>query len=704
MNHIKYSNMTSAISVNPANMHVSTKIDEFVIERAGFPKMEIKKYNDSYYMIKTDCRDEWINKINIYSKLKKISENDILRLISHFISTSENLMSDLEIKIRNNKINTNELLIMTFINCQEKCFKNNIIIELINNDVSKWTITFENKISMCLTFDMIKFPNEHPNLLQIQPHKIYEKLTDKISKSKLFTTIQWNKSFNIYDLIMSLKQIITEYGQRYIMDEYDGCMKQSVDELCTILTISSSYLNIDNIFDSVFLKKDDRESETSNASHERQPVKKQINRGTGYDSQHIHDDWDVSIINTKMSEQNGKIITCLDNILTQFKRVSERDFEYLSTKTFIDCIILILDNTLASRGSEKNTIESVMIMSNIISILQNIGEKYFESISQYKLCGKTLLDVIIKISNGIEKTSYYFLKNKIDDIKNIIINASKNFEQKQLQLRTIAKSKSQSEEYEEKMSEYKFGETDIIGKRYHYSGVIKSKTDVLLKANIEHIMTEYNALSSDLPIQFDASIFVRIDPECMNAMRTIITGPKDTPYENGCFVFDIHLPNNYPNKCPEIQFMNHGGKRFNPNLYENGKVCLSLIGTWGNNEHKGESWNPKTSTIFQLLLSIQSQILIEEPWRNEPGRYSSNDERSKMEIKKYNTFIEGYTFRYAIIELIQNSESLYGSEISTIVKEHFKRKKNTILEKYCNMTLPENKQYFQSYKHIIENL
>jgi hypothetical protein len=34
--------------------------------------------------------------------------------------------------------------------------------------------------------------------------------------------------------------------------------------------------------------------------------------------------------------------------------------------------------------------------------------------------------------------------------------------------------------------------------------------------------------------------------------------------------------------------------RFNPNLYINGKVCLSLLGTWS-----GPSWNPKTSTLLQ---------------------------------------------------------------------------------------------------------
>lgn len=45
--------------------------------------------------------------------------------------------------------------------------------------------------------------------------------------------------------------------------------------------------------------------------------------------------------------------------------------------------------------------------------------------------------------------------------------------------------------------------------------------------------------------------------------------------------------------------------RFNPNLYNCGKVCLSLLGTWS-----GPGWDPKTSTLLQVLISIQSLIMV----------------------------------------------------------------------------------------------
>lgn len=38
--------------------------------------------------------------------------------------------------------------------------------------------------------------------------------------------------------------------------------------------------------------------------------------------------------------------------------------------------------------------------------------------------------------------------------------------------------------------------------------------------------------------------------------------------------------------------------QFNPNLYNCGKVCLSLLGTWSGGQ--GESWDPQASSAFQV--------------------------------------------------------------------------------------------------------
>ena len=62
---------------------------------------------------------------------------------------------------------------------------------------------------------------------------------------------------------------------------------------------------------------------------------------------------------------------------------------------------------------------------------------------------------------------------------------------------------------------------------------------------------------------------------------------------------------------------NSGGLRLNPNLYESGKICLSLLNTWTG--AGSEVWSPGTSTILQVLLSLQALVLNEKPYFNEAG-------------------------------------------------------------------------------------
>jgi len=66
----------------------------------------------------------------------------------------------------------------------------------------------------------------------------------------------------------------------------------------------------------------------------------------------------------------------------------------------------------------------------------------------------------------------------------------------------------------------------------------------------------------------------------MDFARTMITGPVDTPYSRGCFVFDVYFPSNYPNVPPLVKLITtgNGTVRFNPNLYADGKVMRGFLG------------------------------------------------------------------------------------------------------------------------------
>ncbi|KAI0598953.1 ubiquitin-conjugating enzyme/RWD-like protein [Biscogniauxia sp. FL1348] len=155
---------------------------------------------------------------------------------------------------------------------------------------------------------------------------------------------------------------------------------------------------------------------------------------------------------------------------------------------------------------------------------------------------------------------------------------------------------------------------------------------------MKRLVTELSTLRTSLP----EGIYICHGSSRLDIMKVLIIGPKATPYEHGFFQFDLFCPADYPNSPPKMAFKNTNGGlvRFNPNLYEDGKICLSLLGTWS-----GEPWNPKHSTILQVLVSIQSMILCQEPWYNEPGREMTKDNGMST---RYNNQIRFFTIDIVI--------------------------------------------------------
>lgn len=137
---------------------------------------------------------------------------------------------------------------------------------------------------------------------------------------------------------------------------------------------------------------------------------------------------------------------------------------------------------------------------------------------------------------------------------------------------------------------------------------------------LKRIQKEHRILSSSLP----SGIYVRTWESRLDVFRALIVGPRGTPYEHAPFVVDLRVPPNYPASPPEAFFHSWTaatGKGYgpvNPNLYENGKICLSLLGTW-DGEAKSENWVKDKSNLLQVLVSIQGLVLVREPYFNEAG-------------------------------------------------------------------------------------
>ncbi|EKX42837.1 hypothetical protein GUITHDRAFT_61095, partial [Guillardia theta CCMP2712] len=155
---------------------------------------------------------------------------------------------------------------------------------------------------------------------------------------------------------------------------------------------------------------------------------------------------------------------------------------------------------------------------------------------------------------------------------------------------------------------------------------------------------------------------VRVDESRPELIKAMITGPEDTPYANGCFEFDILLPSDYPNAPPRVKHLTITGTsdKFNPNLYENGYVCLSLLGTWDR-----PSWIAEKSTVLQVLVSIQGLVFVKEPYYNEPGTEQSTYTQSSSQ--HYNRSVGFHTLNRAICHQILNPPA----DFRDVVFQHF---------------------------------
>ena len=161
------------------------------------------------------------------------------------------------------------------------------------------------------------------------------------------------------------------------------------------------------------------------------------------------------------------------------------------------------------------------------------------------------------------------------------------------------------------------------------------------------------------------------DEENMLRGYALIFGPEDSVYEHGVYLFRFKFPPDYPFKPPRVTFMTKDQRtrtRFNPNLYTNGKVCVSLLNTW-----KGEQWT-SCQTIRSVLLALVT-LFGKDPLLNEPGVT-----RMHKDVDKYTRLIRFKNYQVAICDILsQHSlpEEFVG--FMPVIRRHLTNKKADIL-------------------------
>lgn len=177
-----------------------------------------------------------------------------------------------------------------------------------------------------------------------------------------------------------------------------------------------------------------------------------------------------------------------------------------------------------------------------------------------------------------------------------------------------------------------------------------SHAAVISKQSAKRLIKDIKQLQND-PIE---GIYYIHDDKDMLKGSALIIGPSDTPYEGGYYLFKFIFPRDYPFSPPKVTYhTNDGTTRMHPNLYKNGKVCLSVLNTWN-----GDSWT-SCQTISSILLILRS-ILTKGPLSNEPGiDIFHRDFHSYTEIIRYKNI------KVAIIDIIKNDK--YEQEFPELI-------------------------------------
>ncbi|EFJ42892.1 hypothetical protein VOLCADRAFT_85621 [Volvox carteri f. nagariensis] len=119
-----------------------------------------------------------------------------------------------------------------------------------------------------------------------------------------------------------------------------------------------------------------------------------------------------------------------------------------------------------------------------------------------------------------------------------------------------------------------------------------------------------------------------------------IPGPSGTSWEGGSYPLTMIFSDAYPTQPPECLFPPNF---FHPNVYPDGKVCLSLL---NDDSDLGGQWAPSIS-ISQILQGIQE--LLTSPYIKSPAQIPAYV-ALKSDKAKYERMVREQAKKYPSVE------------------------------------------------------
>lgn len=643
-------------------------------------------------MTKTKKKKKIVNKLSIKDNIAELEEEK-MRLSKIIPTSTSKINIECSVKKTFNQTTVQDLIINEYIKLfqnKDKKYKINI-----SDNIYVWTVEYDN-IIMELMFHNIYYPN-YPIQINIKSPIYENSLNNRISNSKLFQLEYWDPITSIDLIINRVYDIIKKHG---------CLLTQTKDininyELKSILDGLNQYMNnIEDVIDTEyeyikyinFTTKQEIDKTTKNKI-----IKKDKFNGTGYTGSN-KSNWSIKEYEELMTKKKMQLEKIIRNIYTY---LSSNKLEEEQLKNTINQSLLIKFLTLELRTSilDMNTKQELYTL--YLNIIQYLCRNNFnleclktqfdtlndEAMTTIKFDKTNEIATIIIIIHSMLKS---MLNDKIKAEK--IVSPSSSISSASTPSTTASTSSTNiMNDYISVLKPLRFTQIDLLNTGLYNADYKKlAMSTKPTPGCLKRMSTEIPSLVSNLPINMDASIFLIIDENNPRAMRAMITGPPDTPYDSCCYIFDIYLPPNYPIEGPKVNLLNTMGNRINPNLYACGKVCLSILGTYvGPTASQTEKWNTQ-STLYQVLISIQSQILVEEPYFNEPGyQHNYKTEVGDIESNKYNQKVVGYTLN--MMKTLIDNPNAYGC-FSEQIKQHFKIKKDKIIQVVTNFALKHKYQ------------
>ena len=126
--------------------------------------------------------------------------------------------------------------------------------------------------------------------------------------------------------------------------------------------------------------------------------------------------------------------------------------------------------------------------------------------------------------------------------------------------------------------------------------------------------------------------------------NAILKGPPDTPFEEGKFLLNINVPQDYPINPPKCQFIT---KIFHPNIHFNtGEICFELL---------KDKWTPQWTleSLCRAILDLINNPNADSPLNCDCGNFfklliNIGNLIRCNDFIGYNSLAKMYTIEYAM--------------------------------------------------------